>query len=184
MLYLELCFQHGSSQELIRVNVYKLNFCLFTTLREGILLGIGNPLLDITAIVDPEYLAQNDLKADNAIEAQPKHKHIFSEIQEKYKVAYTAGGSVQNSLRVLQWIVKKRNVALFFGCVGDDEYAKILEASVRADGVNVCYQKKKESETGKCAVLITTKHRSLVADLGAVGIYILVSSSNLSCILF
>lgn len=48
-----------------------------------------------------------------------------------------------------------------------------LHKFFRADGVNVRYQKKKEHETGKCAVLITGKHRSLIADLGAVNIILL-----------
>lgn len=67
----------------------------------------------------------------------------------------------------MQWIVGKKNVSTFFGCVGEENYAKILETRARSDGVNVRYQKKGEYLTGKCAVLITGKHRSLIADLGA-----------------
>lgn len=70
-------------------------------------------------------------------------------------------------MRVCEWIVKKKNVAVFFGCVGKDEHAKILEERARQDGVNVRYQKKEDHRSGKCAVLITGKHRSLIADLGA-----------------
>lgn len=88
-------------------------------------------------------------------------------MQEKYKADYIAGGSVQNTLRVCEWIIQKPNVAVFFGCVGTDEFAKILEERARGDGVNVRYQKRSEHETGKCAVLITDKHRSLIADLAA-----------------
>lgn len=36
-------------------------------LRDGILVGLGNPLLDISATVENEYLVKNDLKPDNAI---------------------------------------------------------------------------------------------------------------------
>lgn len=143
--------------------------CVYSIFREGTLLGLGNPLLDISAIVDAEYLKKNDLVADNAILAEAKHSQIFTDLQENYKVDYIAGGSVQNSLRVCQWIVQKPNVAVFFGCVGKDKYAQILEERAKEqDGVNVRYQKKAEHETGKCAVLITGKHRSLIADLSAV----------------
>lgn len=135
-------------------------------LREGALLGLGNPLLDISAVVDPEYLVKNELQADNAILAEEKHSHIFKELQDM-KHDYIAGGSVQNTLRVCQWIIKKPDVAVFFGCVGVDNYAEILETRARSDGVNVRYQKRPEFETGKCAVLITGKHRSLIADLAA-----------------
>ena len=85
----------------------------------------------------------------------------------KFKADFIAGGSVQNSLRVAQWIMKKPNVAVFFGCVGEDNYRDTLQTRARADGVNVRYQTKKDVSTGKCAVLITGKHRSLIADLAA-----------------
>lgn len=74
---------------------------------------------------------------------------------------------MQNSLRVCQWIIKQKNVAAFFGCVGEENFAQILEDRAKGDGVNVRYQKKGDYQTGKCAVLITGKHRSLIADLGA-----------------
>ena len=70
-------------------------------------------------------------------------------------------------MRVAQWILKKPNVTVFFGCVGEDNYSEILKTRARADGVNVRYQTKKDVSTGKCAVLITGKHRSLIADLAA-----------------
>lgn len=139
----------------------------FSIFRDGTLLGLGNPLLDISAVVEPEYLEKHELKPDNAILAEDKHKCIFPEMQEKYKVDFIAGGSVQNSLRVCQWIINKPNVAVFFGCVGTDKNAEILETRARGEGVNVRYQKRPEFETGKCAVLITGKHRSLIADLAA-----------------
>lgn len=53
---------------------------------------------------------------------------------------YLAGGSCQNSLRVAQWILQKPKLAIFFGCVGNDDYSRKLEEKARADGVNVVYQ--------------------------------------------
>lgn len=64
---------------------------LCSIFREGTLLGLGNPLLDISAVVEPEYLVKHDLKADNAILAEDKHSCIFTEMQEKYKIDYIAG---------------------------------------------------------------------------------------------
>lgn len=141
---------------------------------------MGNPLLDISAVVEPEYLLKHELGADNAILAEAKHKQIFTELQEQYKTDYIAGGSVQNSLRVCQWIVDQPNAAVFFGCVGEDNYSKILETRARADGVNVLYQRKANHETGKCAVLVTGKHRSLIADLGAVSFILLVKFTSIA----
>lgn len=91
----------------------------------------------------------------------------FKELQETYKAEYIAGGSVQNTLRVIQWILNRPNVSVFFGCVGEDENAEILENRARSDGVNCMYEKRKDLTTGTCAVLITGKHRSLIANLAA-----------------
>lgn len=70
-------------------------------------------------------------------------------------------------MRVAQWILRKPNVAIFFGCVGVDEYADILAKAAREDGVNVIYQRRESVPTGTCAVAITAHHRSLCANLAA-----------------
>lgn len=85
----------------------------------------------------------------------------YKEIAECDSVQYLAGGSCQNTLRVVQWILRKPKVATFFGCVGNDEYACKLEEKARADGVNVIYQRNESLPTGTCAVAITGHHRSL-----------------------
>lgn len=66
-----------------------------------------------------------------------------------------------------QWILGKPKVATFFGCVGNDDYARKLEEKARADGVNVVYQRNETLPTGTCAVAITGHHRSLCANLAA-----------------
>ncbi|CAH2043144.1 unnamed protein product, partial [Iphiclides podalirius] len=134
---------------------------------KGLLVGIGNPLLDISAIVDEELLRKYDLKPDNAIMAEPKHMPLYKELMENYNAEFIAGGSVQNSLRVAQWILKQPNVCTYFGCVGHDEYAQILKERAEADGVRVHYQVTDEAPTGTCAVLVTGTHRSLCANLAA-----------------
>lgn len=131
------------------------------------LVGCGNPLLDISSTVTNEYLDKNGLGPDNAILAEDKHMHIFKELQANADCEYIAGGSVQNTLRVCQWLLNKPDVCVFFGSVGEDKNAEILETRAREDGVNVRYQKRGEHSTGRCAVLITGKHRSLIADLAA-----------------
>ncbi|EXC16196.1 Adenosine kinase 2 [Morus notabilis] len=44
---------------------------------QGILLGIGNPLLDISAVVDKEFLQKYDIKLNNAILAEEKHVPMY-----------------------------------------------------------------------------------------------------------
>lgn len=91
----------------------------------------------------------------------------YKELTQKADASYTAGGSVQNTFRVAQWILQKPNSAVFFGCVGNDEFSKILEEKARSDGVNVRYQHNENEATGTCGVLLTGHHRSLCAYLAA-----------------
>uniref|UniRef100_A0A5S6QWS3 Adenosine kinase n=1 Tax=Trichuris muris TaxID=70415 RepID=A0A5S6QWS3_TRIMR len=70
--------------------------------RKGLLLGLGNPLLDIEAHVDDEFLEKWGLKADGAILCDDKRATMFLDIVKNYRVQYIAGGSTQNSMRVAQ----------------------------------------------------------------------------------
>ncbi|XP_067010590.2 uncharacterized protein Adk2 isoform X2 [Anabrus simplex] len=138
-------------------------------LRSGLILGMGNPLLDISASVDEDFLIKYDVQPNNAILAEEKHKPLYDELVDKYKVEYTVGGATQNALRVAQWILRQPNVCVFMGCVGTDKYSKIMEEKARSDGVDVHYQYTNKEPTGTCAVLITKKgtQRSLCANLAA-----------------
>jgi adenosine kinase len=64
--------------------------------------GLGNPLLDISANVDEDFLSKYDMKPNNAILAEEKHKSLYDEMIKKYKVDYIPGGATQNALRVAQ----------------------------------------------------------------------------------
>lgn len=136
-------------------------------LREDLLLGIGNPLLDISATVDEDFLKKYKLKSNDAILAEDFHKPLYDELVEKYKADFIAGGAVQNSMRVTQWFLEKPGVCIYMGCVGKDKYSSILEERARENGLNVRYQYTDKEQTGTCAVLITGKERSLCANLAA-----------------
>ncbi|EDW19162.1 adenosine kinase isoform X2 [Drosophila mojavensis] len=136
-------------------------------LQEGILVGCGNPLLDISAPVPLQFLEGYGMNVDDAILAEERHMPIYRELVDGYQAEYLAGGSVQNSLRIAQWILRQPNVAVFFGCVGQDDYADILREKARAAGVDAHYQVSPDTPTGTCAVLITGTHRSLCANLAA-----------------
>ncbi|GJN02335.1 hypothetical protein PR202_ga19674 [Eleusine coracana subsp. coracana] len=73
-----------------------------TSSYEGILLGMGNPLLDISGVVDEAFLAKYDVKPGNAILAEEKHLPMYDELASKNNVEYIAGGATQNSIRVAQ----------------------------------------------------------------------------------
>ncbi|KAF2583521.1 hypothetical protein F2Q68_00000079 [Brassica cretica] len=69
---------------------------------DGILLGMGNPLLDISAVVDEAFLTKYDVKLNNAILAEEKHLPMYDEMSSEFNVEYIAGGATQNSIKVAQ----------------------------------------------------------------------------------
>ena len=126
---------------------------------------MGNPLLDISAVVESALLDKYELKANDAILYEKED--IFEDLIKGYKVDYIAGGATQNSCRVAQWILEKPNSVAYFGCVGKDENFNILKKVATEAGVKVLYQISNEYPTGRCAVLITGHNRSLVTKLDA-----------------
>ena len=132
-------------------------------------MGMGNPLLDISAHVSQDILDKYELKLDSAILAEDKHQPLYAEMVEKYDVKYIAGGATQNTMRVAQWMLKdQKGQTAFMGCVGpDDKYAQQLEKCASDDGVLVHYMKDPSAPTGTCAALIVGGERSLCANLAA-----------------
>jgi len=135
----------------------------------GSILGLGNPLLDISATVGQDLLDKYGVEMDSAILAEEKHQPLFTELVEKYDPKYIAGGATQNTIRAAQWMMgaKQSKRTAFMGCVGNDEYGKTLEKCASADGVYVHYMKDAETPTGTCAALIKDGERSLVTNLDA-----------------
>ena len=139
---------------------------------EGILYGMGNPLLDISTDVPTSYLEKYALKPNDAILAEEKHKPIYKELLEQFQpVEYIAGGATQNSIRVAQWMLQKKHATSYIGCIGKDDFGIMLRKKAEGDGVKVQYLEDSEHPTGVCACLITEKVRSLVATLGAANHY-------------
>jgi len=138
-------------------------------LEEGLLVGMGNPLLDISANCEESFLTKYDLKANDAILASETHLPMYKEIVKKFDVEYIAGGATLNTMRVCQWLVQKPNVISYFGCIGNDDYGKKLVEKATEAGVNMKPQVNAENDTGTCGVLITNQgaNRSLVANLAA-----------------
>lgn len=135
------------------------------------ILGMGNPLLDISASVPKEVLIKYGLKLDDAVLAEEKHHPLFKELVDNYSVKYVAGGACQNSIRVAQWMLQTKGSTAFIGSVGQDLYGLELAKCAENDGVTVHYFEDSTAPTGTCAVLIHNKERSLVANLSAANNY-------------
>lgn len=137
---------------------------------KGVLMGMGNPLLDMSAEVGQDILDKYGLKMDDAILAEEKHQPLYAELAAKDNVQYIAGGATQNSIRVAQWMLSKSmpNATAFMGCIGaSDEFGKTLESCASADGVLTHYMKDENAPTGTCAVLVKDGERSLCTNLDA-----------------
>ena len=63
------------------------------------------------------------------------------------------------------------NVATYVGCIGDDEYGRILESSAISDGVNVQYLKDGQTPTGTCAALIVDHDRYVKLKLHEASVF-------------
>jgi len=138
---------------------------------EGSVFVIGNPLLDISATVNEEYLKKYNLLPSNAILASDEHLPMYPEMISQFEVEYSAGGAGQNTARAISWMLQQHNVAVYVGCIGADQYGERLQAEARADGVDVHYLVDDITQTGTCASLIVNHERSLVANLGAANKY-------------
>jgi hypothetical protein len=58
-----------------KTTIYTYTCLIFPhSIKEGVLLGMGNPLLDISAVVKNDFLAKYGLKANDAILATDQHK--------------------------------------------------------------------------------------------------------------
>ncbi|ETO15706.1 hypothetical protein RFI_21662 [Reticulomyxa filosa] len=123
------------------------------------ILGIGNPLLDISSAVPKAFLEKYDIRSGNAILAEEKHLPMYDELAQLPAVEYIAGGSTLNTIRVTQWMLQEEGATAYFGCIADDKYGNILEKCAKDDGVFCHFMKVDDVATGTCAVCITDKER-------------------------
>jgi len=135
------------------------------------LLGMGNPLLDISAEVDQALLDKYELKAGDAILAEEKHQPLFGEMAKLPNVQYIAGGATQNTIRVAQWMLQAAGATAYMGCIGKDADGEKLQKACSTDGVNALYMVDPSTPTGTCATLITGIERSLCTNLNAANNY-------------
>lgn len=58
---------------------------------EGAILGMCNPLLDISSDVPAEFLEKYGVSLNNAILAEEKHIPLYEDLIANYPVQYIAG---------------------------------------------------------------------------------------------
>merc|ERR1719188_1628337 len=125
----------------------------------------------IPAEVTQETFDKYGLKPGDAILAEDQHKPLYDELAAMKDVKYIAGGATQNSIRVAQWMLQEPGMTAYMGCIGEDDFGKKLQDACKADGVQAQYLVDKSTPTGKCAVTILDKERSLTTELSAANNY-------------
>jgi len=134
------------------------------------LVAIGNPIIDISAEVSKETITKLDLKWGQTVFANEKNLPLFEELENKKDVSYIPGGSIQNTMRVCSWVLKKQNLKNNFkltmlGCVGDDKYGKKICDALKENDVVPLLQNVKNIQTSRCGVGIYKKERCLVPQI-------------------
>jgi len=131
------------------------------------ILGMGNPLLDISAEVDMALVEKYGLKMADAILAEDQHQPLFAEMAALPNVQYVAGGATQNTIRVSQWMLQKAGATAYMGCIGKDAFGDKMKEATAKDGVLTPYMIDETEATGTCAVLVNGIERSLCTNLKA-----------------
>jgi len=135
------------------------------------ILGMGNPLLDISVKVDQALMDEFGLENGGIILAEDKHQPLFPKLQGMEGVEYIAGGATQNSIRVAQWMLQEEGATAYMGCVGKDANADVMKAKCNEAGVNAQYMVDEATPTGTCACCILGTERSLCTNLHAANNY-------------
>jgi len=137
----------------------------------AVILGMGNPLLDISAEVGMDVVEKYGLKMGDAILAEDKHQPLFPELAKLPNVQFIPGGATQNTIRVAAWMLQQPKSTAYMGCVGKDDFADKMRAACEKDGVQASYMVDEKTPTGTCATLINASERSLCTNLNAANNY-------------
>ena len=136
------------------------------------IIGIGNPMVDITANIDKDTIKNCGLEWGRTVFNNEITQKFLDSLDKKPIVTYTPGGSIMNTLRVCSWClnmnqndVGKYKITML-GAVGNDNYRdKIINSLIEAK-VEPLLEMKQE-KTSICGVGIFKKDRCLVPDIHA-----------------
>jgi len=137
----------------------------------AVILGMGNPLLDISAEVGMDVVDKYGLKMGDAILAEDKHQPLFPELAKLPNVQFIPGGATQNTIRVAAWMLQTPKSTAYMGCVGKDDFADKMKAACDKEGVSALYMVDSATPTGTCATLVNGIERSLCTNLNAANNY-------------
>jgi len=121
---------------------------------EGIVLGVGSPLLDITAKVGSGYLERFKLTPGSSGVCSDKQVQIYPELSSWFPTETLPGGPALTTIRVAQWMLHLEKATSFIGAVGKDETASKLTSACAKVGINPEFFAQEDEPTGALARLI------------------------------
>ncbi|XP_034195081.1 uncharacterized protein LOC117611252 [Osmia lignaria lignaria] len=138
--------------------------------------ALGNPLLDAFVFLkNKDLLKKHNLTIDGETElTEEKMQELMADLQLESEPTISAGGSAQNTMRILEWLCDetfKKRYGIYSGGLGNDSKGTTLKNLVRSAGVDTRYAIHSTLPTGQCIALINESSRSLVANIGAAGVY-------------
>lgn len=142
-------------------------------MRPGLIsvVGLGNPMLDILVILkSDEFLKKYNLIEDNKYVVE---EGIMGKMKDdlqtylEHPALLAPGGSVQNTLRVLEWALQRPKITAIIGMVGMDDYGDFLKKSVNDQGVLTRYRVHEKRPTGTILAISYKKHTVPIACTGA-----------------
>ncbi|TKY51599.1 Adenosine kinase 2 [Spatholobus suberectus] len=110
----------------------------------GILLGMGNPLLDMSAVVEEKFLKKYDIKLNNIMLCEIK------QLAMSHSKFY-----------------QRCPATSYIGCIGKDKLGEEMKKNAKLAGIDAHYYEDEATPTGTCAVIYFGGERSLIANLAA-----------------
>lgn len=128
--------------------------------------GVGNALLDVSAQVHQETLDQFGLQPANAILAEgTKYDGLFKILHEDAEVKYISGGATMNAVRIANWMLQGQKPCSLCAILGKDKEGEKFQQGCKDEKLETSFFEHETVGTGRCAVCIVNKDRSMVADL-------------------
>lgn len=150
-----------------------MEYLFKTGLQVHSLIGIGDPIIDITAAITKEEQEKYKIPYGQSMLADESNLEFFDIMEKKKDVTYVPGGSLQNSLRVISWCLRlfetpdnTRKITML-GCTGDDEYREKIVNCLNDLKINQMLQVAKGEKTSRCAAGILDKERCLLTEIKA-----------------
>ncbi len=134
-----------------------------------IIVGLGNPILDISNKTTKDVLDKFGLIYNQTIFANDSNVEFYDVLENSPNCSYIAGGSVTNTIRVCNWMMNGHPDVgcMMIGCVGKDNYGDIIKKELNKVNVDIIFEECETDKTSRCACGIVDNIRCLLPQVRA-----------------